>query len=289
MEIKLNMFQLKLIAAISMVIDHTAVMLGTDFMYYMPMRTIGRISYPIFAFLVANGWNKTHDKTAYISRMMIFAAVSEIPHLLLFGFEKNTGLFNHVVFFTLLYLLVFICLLLYFAVNEKQNKIIYIIFSAFYFFMPFFTGRRNVLYTFTYSMFVMAFIDNIKKVPYINIEKGKIPILSVINKKNIILIPLMIAPTLISGEYGFMGALLIVLLSKSINKNNAFSAFFIVLWALNEYIINLSSITFFIPVLLSAMLCLLYNGKKGSDKKYVFYVFYPLHLFILGIMRIFCF
>lgn len=289
MEIKLNMFQLKLIAAISMVIDHTAVMLGTDFMYYMPMRTIGRISYPIFAFLVANGWNKTHDKTAYISRMMIFAAVSEIPHLLLFGFEKNAGLFNHVVFFTLLYLLVFICLLLYFAVNEKQNKIIYIIFSAFYFFMPFFTGRRNVLYTFTYSMFVMAFIDNIKKVPYINIEKGKIPILSVINKKNIILIPLMIAPTLISGEYGFMGALLIVLLSKSINKNNAFSAFFIVLWALNEYIINLSSITFFIPVLLSAMLCLLYNGKKGSDKKYVFYVFYPLHLFILGIMRIFCF
>jgi hypothetical protein len=289
MEIKLNMFQLKLIAAISMVIDHTAVMLGTDFMYYMPMRTIGRISYPIFAFLVANGWNKTHDKTAYISRMMVFAAVSEIPHLLLFGFEKNAGLFNHVVFFTLLYLLVFICLLLYFAVNEKQNKITYISFSAFYFFMPFFTGRRNVLYTFTYSMFIMAFIDSIKKVPYINIEKGKIPILSVINKNNIILIPLMLAPTLISGEYGFMGALLIVLLSKSINKNNAFSAFFIVLWALNEYIINLSSITFFIPVLLSAMLCLLYNGKKGSDKKYVFYVFYPLHLFILGIMRIFCF
>jgi hypothetical protein len=99
----------------------------------------------------------------------------------------------------------------------------------------------------------------------------------------------MFASALISGEYGFMGALLIVLLSKSINKNNAFSAFFIVLWALNEYIINLSSITFFIPVLLSAMLCLLYNGKKGSDKKYVFYVFYPLHLFILGIMRIFCF
>lgn len=287
MEIKLlNVFQLKIIAIISMAVDHIAVMLGTNYIYYMPMRTIGRISYPIFAFLIANGWNKTKDKTAYISRVMIFAAVSAIPHMILFGRGKSMGFFNNGI--AILYIIVFVCFMLFFAVNANKNKIMCIIFSAIYFFFPFFTGRRNVLYTFTYSMFVILFVEKIKKG---FTKKGEATIItaitSVFDKKDILLIPMILAPALISGEYGFIGALLIVLLNMS--KNDTVSAILIILWGIYEYVIRLSNITYFIPVVFAGLLCLMYNGKKGSDKKNVFYIFYPLHLLILGFIRIFCF
>ena len=43
-----------------------------------------------------------------------------------------------------------------------------------------------------------------------------------------------------------------------------------------------------VGVLLVIPLLLLYNGEKGSDSpfhKWAFYLFYPLHLFVLGIMK----
>ena len=67
---------LKLIAALSMAIDH----IGDIFFPGVTIfRIIGRIAMPVFAFFVAEGYAHTHDKKKYLLRLFIFALISEIP------------------------------------------------------------------------------------------------------------------------------------------------------------------------------------------------------------------
>lgn len=77
---------LKVIAMISMVIDHVALYLmehGT--VLYETMRCIGRIAFPVFAFLIAEGFIHTRSIYRYFSTLLGFAVISEIPWYLLNG------------------------------------------------------------------------------------------------------------------------------------------------------------------------------------------------------------
>ncbi len=84
---------LKNIALISMVIDHIGAIIVYPltannellFWAYILMRIIGRLSFPIFAFLLAEGFKHTGNFKKYLSRILIFAAISEIPYNLAFG------------------------------------------------------------------------------------------------------------------------------------------------------------------------------------------------------------
>lgn len=91
---------LKLIAMAAMVIDHVALIFFCNnpehTTIYELMRTIGRISYPVFAFLVVEGYLHTHDFGRYAKRLLYFAIVSEIPWQLI----NHDG--SHNVLFTLL-------------------------------------------------------------------------------------------------------------------------------------------------------------------------------------------
>ena len=120
---------LKIIAMVCMLIDHTAAVLfdrilisrglldavnasdgGASFLstgntaviYYadMIMRAIGRISFPIFCFLLIEGFMHTHDVKKYALNLGIFALVSEIPFDLAFA-GKPFYLDYQNVFFTL--------------------------------------------------------------------------------------------------------------------------------------------------------------------------------------------
>lgn len=96
----LNSNGLKMIAIVAMLIDHGAVVLienrilGGPFDFIpagaseyaamwwnvnMVMRFIGRVSMPIFCYQIAEGFLHTKDIKRYGGRLLIFAAVSEIP------------------------------------------------------------------------------------------------------------------------------------------------------------------------------------------------------------------
>ena len=75
---------LKWIAIISMLVDHFAVaiyanMADYQFDIYRVMRGIGRIAFPIYCFLLVEGFCHTHDVKRYISRCFLFAVISEVP------------------------------------------------------------------------------------------------------------------------------------------------------------------------------------------------------------------
>lgn len=99
MKIGLDSFTLKMIALITMIIDHIGAFL---FPQYMILRIIGRISFPIFAFLVVEGFYHTRDVKKYMMRLAVFACISEIPFdLICTGKLLEFGHQN--VFFTLFF------------------------------------------------------------------------------------------------------------------------------------------------------------------------------------------
>ena len=94
---------LKWVAIAAMLIDHTAAGMGGlfPFSWYAPMRDVGRMAFPIFAYGIAQGCVYTHSARRYLGRLLLFAVLSEIPYrLALRAGSLAFGLFN--VFFTLL-------------------------------------------------------------------------------------------------------------------------------------------------------------------------------------------
>lgn len=47
---------------------------------YVAMRGIGRMAFPVFSFLLVQGFLRTHSVKAYILRLVAFAIISEIPY-----------------------------------------------------------------------------------------------------------------------------------------------------------------------------------------------------------------
>lgn len=86
---------LKVIAILSMTIDHIAYYYGVSNPYvYELMRTVGRIAFPTFAFLLAEGYAHTRNRQRYMLSLFTFAILSEIPWLLLNHDNSHNVLFT---------------------------------------------------------------------------------------------------------------------------------------------------------------------------------------------------
>lgn len=79
----MSSFALRLLALALMVVDHAGLAL---FPAAPAFRWAGRLSFPLYCFLIAQGYRHTRDLRAYVRRLLLLAFVSEIPFdLLIFG------------------------------------------------------------------------------------------------------------------------------------------------------------------------------------------------------------
>ena len=79
---------LHIIAMILMLCDHLwgTIVPGNDW-----LTCIGRISFPMFAFMIVEGYFHTSNLKNYVKRLLIFALISEIPFNLAMGSLKESS------------------------------------------------------------------------------------------------------------------------------------------------------------------------------------------------------
>ncbi len=96
----MSIFALKIIALLTMFVDHFAYLNipFTDSTYNI-LREIGRISFPIYIFILTEGLYYTKNRTLMIKNLFIFALISQIPFYLYFGLN----FYNLNVLFTMLF------------------------------------------------------------------------------------------------------------------------------------------------------------------------------------------
>ena len=78
----LDMTTLKIIAAVSMLIDHIGCVLFPRIYW---LRGIGRLAMPIYCFGISEGLAHTSDRKNYLFRMGLFSLISEVPFDLAFN------------------------------------------------------------------------------------------------------------------------------------------------------------------------------------------------------------
>lgn len=142
---------LKYIAVIAMLIDHIGAfiledMYGINSTIYILSRSIGRIAFPIFAFLLVEGFKKTKNRKKYFINLLIFALLSEVP----FDLANKGSLmdFNQQnIFFTLLTNLTMLCVIEGIKINKTDLKAITEILIVLLF------SLVSMLFKFDYSFF----------------------------------------------------------------------------------------------------------------------------------------
>ncbi len=220
---------LKLIALLTMYIDH----IGAVF-YIDSYRHIGRISFVLYAFLVANGLNYTKNKREYIMNLFKFALISEI----FYDFFMFTV--NYPKYFKFLD---------YYKLDTLNSQ--------------------NVLFTLGFGALACYFYDFYK-------NKSDIYYLLLLSLS-------LIFPALIKADYGIYGALSIFLFYLSKTKPQKLGV--VVLFSFLKYMyFGLLSYAAF--ALVGGIFIVLYNDKKGflQLNKYIFYLFYPLHMLFLALI-----
>lgn len=220
---------LKLIAIITMFIDHTALLLraqlpfmdatiftlaGTEITLYYIMRRIGRVAFPIFCFLSTQGYTHTKNLKKYLMRLLVFAAISEIPFNLMLS-----------------------------------GKIFY-------------SAKQNVFFTLFLGLLLIYIFENTEKEL----------------KKAGLMLALAAVSLVLNADYGIHGVLLILLMY--ILRNRAAAQVLLSFPLLSG---SVAALTAFIPINM-------YNGQRGFVKsgllKYGFYLFYPLHMIVLVIIKL---
>ena len=263
---KITSFTLKIIAIISMLIDHTTVALyyfiPTEMNYIYDIgRGIGRIAFPLFCFMIVEGLYHTRNKWRYLGSLTLLAFISELPFDSLFsdnGFQLEYNSQN--VFFTLAMGLLMVILL---DATNKRMK---------------------------------AIIEKQEK----GVNRFEAVATNVVIQ--ILIIQFMYMPmTYIKSDYGSFGLDLILYiyyfekipgLFKKFNEKFEsdkvkfiFAGLAVLLWLIEFDVVRGRLIES--PGFPAVILIMLYNGKRGNYKipKYVFYFFYPIHLILLYFIR----
>lgn len=284
----MSVFAIKLLALVTMVIDHSAYYLyGSRLIghgLYFAMRTAGRIAFPLYAFLLVNGFEKTSDRGKYLSRLVLFAAVSQLPYTVVFSYENYS--LSAVSGFALLwpwYVIVpaalAVCAVWYFCVRRDASVISLV--AAFALAVVKLSAggvcllglETNVFYTLAVSLAGMSVLAMLANRPA-NIGQTLACLAA------FIICALCILP---HSDYGWYGFALMMLLWMS-RRSKPMQAAVLLLWSYAEYAVYIHNWAYFAAAALAVIPVLLYNGRRGRPVKLFFYMIYPLHLAVFGML-----
>jgi len=237
---------LKLLACAFMLSDHlwATIVPGNMWMNY-----VGRLAFPIYAFLIAEGYRHTSDVGRYARRLLIFGLISEIPFNLMYAGG------------------------------------------------PIFPFHQNVMFTLLLGLLSIRFIDTIRQ-NFSARQSFKTQIRPVLSLTGCLLLA-----AVGFVDYGFWGVVMMI----AFHLLRDFCGSRLLLLAAMVYIHCEAYKGMFIPVelfghsfefatqgfaVLALPLIWLYNGKKGRSSKtlqYGFYAFYPVHMLVLALLRMYVF
>lgn len=244
----MSSFSLKMIAIITMFIDHvTAVFVPSDSAFYYVGRIIGRIAFPIFVFLLVEGFHHTSDVKKYLKRLGVFALLSEIPFDLAFYNSVFQGA----------------------DIKTDLPKM----FSDPYMFdtvIKRFLANQNVFFTLFIGLGTIYCISLIDKK-----YNGNLKYTNIFNA--IITIVACFIAVFLKTDYNMLGILLIVAYYLFRGNNILLASATVII---SGRLVQALSALAIIPISF-------YNGKRGKNIKYFFYAFYPLHLLILYFISLF--
>lgn len=305
---------IKIIAVAAMLIDHVAAALLTrmliqkgawalrymgeearnawmaenGLLYYGTevMRIIGRLGFPIFCFLLVEGFQKTRNRHKYAFRLGLFALISEIPFDLAFC-GKVLEFHYQNVYFTLLIGMLFMEACAFFA-DEKRSQLVKGMFAAAgTLLLPAYVGWtfRGAVWkslfahgvnvsssTVFYGLFLCGVLAMSLAWQACRHEYGNDRAYRLYDDMAALALAMYLADFL-KTDYSGMGVLAIaVMYFFRENRMASMAAGCTVLTAmsLNEF----SAFLTLIPVRK-------YNGARGLKMKYFFYVFYPAHLLLI--------
>lgn len=256
----LNRNQLKYLVIIAMLIDHLAwAFVPTDTVLAQIMHFVGRLTGPTMAFFVVEGYIHTRNIKKYAQRLALFALVSW-PAFVYFEFgipavfvsQGSERVLNGLISF-------------YFAPFDCMLNIV---------------PQFGVIYTLFLSLIALWVYD---KAPWQGWCKG-------------VVITLLCLLS-IYGDWPIFDIMFVLCLFKFRDEpKKKWGAFclaggvmlFVFMGGLSGEFVWKENICqlgiFIVPILLQFG----YNGESGSKKpfhKWFFYIFYPLHLLILGIIK----
>ena len=113
----LNSNVIKIIAAVAMIIDHIGYYLLPQVAF---LRIIGRIAFPLFAFMIAEGARDTKNRLKYLG---LVGGVGAILQIVLFAFTRTLR-FNVLITFTLSILVIYTFELFKISLFNKKTDII---------------------------------------------------------------------------------------------------------------------------------------------------------------------
>ena len=237
---------LKLIACFAMLLDHVGYLMQAyhigDYDLSSCLRLVGRIAFPIFAFLIAEGFKHTRNVVLYTGRLLIAGIISEIPYNLCFHGDYIYSPTINVMFTLATALTALIFADMCIKSSNKEVRILFVIpvFAACYFADKFGMdyGYWGILLIF---LFYLVDADSIVK-------------------KKLLLFPILL---FFAARYIIVGFLEGSVITEW-NKQQLFAllAFFPLVFYNGKVGSGKSK-----------------NARKA--KQYLFYLFYPVHLLIL--------